>query len=64
VEGSGTNVTLSGLTITNGSSHRKHYERAVEWMKKNEATFSRDKHQAEELRRFRSEAEEVLELKK
>jgi hypothetical protein len=33
-------------------------------MQKNEATLARKKIQAEELRCFRGEAEEVLELKK
>jgi tetratricopeptide (TPR) repeat protein len=43
---------------------RKWYDRAVQWQEKNEETLARDRAQAEELRRFRSEAEEVLELKK
>jgi tetratricopeptide (TPR) repeat protein len=43
---------------------RKHYHQALQWMKENEATLAKDMGQAEELRRFRSEAEEVLELKK
>jgi tetratricopeptide (TPR) repeat protein/serine/threonine protein kinase len=42
---------------------RKRYDQAVEWMEKNEATLAKDPVQAEELRHFRSEAEEVLELK-
>jgi tetratricopeptide (TPR) repeat protein/serine/threonine protein kinase len=41
---------------------RKRYDQAVQWMEKNAASLSRDHLLAEELRRFRSEAEEVLQL--
>ncbi len=43
---------------------RKAYDQAVQWLEKNKETLEKDKPHAEELRRFRSEAEEVLELKK
>jgi tetratricopeptide (TPR) repeat protein len=43
---------------------RKEYERAVQWLEKNKEVLEKDKTRAEELRRFRAEAEEVLELKK
>jgi tetratricopeptide (TPR) repeat protein len=43
---------------------RKAYQQAVQWQEKNKQTLEKDKRQAEELRRFRAEAEEVLELKK
>jgi tetratricopeptide (TPR) repeat protein/serine/threonine protein kinase len=46
-----------------GESHRA-YEQALRWLEQNRETLSKDSAQAEELRRFRSEAEEVLELKK
>jgi tetratricopeptide (TPR) repeat protein len=42
----------------------KWYERAVGWLAKNQAALARDDWLAEELRRFRREAEEVLQLKK
>src|SRR5262249_53239156 len=37
---------------------------APQWLEKNQKSLENDKVQAEELRRFRKEAEEVLELKK
>jgi tetratricopeptide (TPR) repeat protein len=43
---------------------RKYYDRAVEWMEKNKDALAKNKTQAEELSRFRSEAEELLQLKK
>jgi tetratricopeptide (TPR) repeat protein len=42
----------------------KAYDKAVQWPEKNKETLEKDKTQAEELRRFRTEAEEVLQLKK
>ncbi len=43
---------------------RKFYDRATKWLQKNEAALAKDKPQADELRRFRAEAEEILGLKK
>jgi tetratricopeptide (TPR) repeat protein len=43
---------------------RKWYDRAAQWLQKNEKALARDTWQAGELRRFRDEAEEVLGLKK
>jgi tetratricopeptide (TPR) repeat protein len=43
---------------------RKWYDWAVEWVEENAPALAKNPEQAEELRRFRSEAEEVLELKK
>jgi tetratricopeptide (TPR) repeat protein len=43
---------------------QKAYAQAVRWLEQNSERLSRDRVQAEELRRFRSGAEEVLELKK
>jgi tetratricopeptide (TPR) repeat protein/serine/threonine protein kinase len=41
----------------------KWYDQAVRWMEKNSQTLAKDPQQAEELRRFRTEAEEVLGLR-
>jgi WD40 repeat protein/tetratricopeptide (TPR) repeat protein len=48
----------------NPEEARKWYDQAVEWQEKNKEPLANDKLHTEELRRFRSEAEEVLELKK
>jgi tetratricopeptide (TPR) repeat protein len=40
----------------------KAYEQAVGWLEKNQEALDKDKDRAGELRRFRAEAEEVLEL--
>jgi hypothetical protein len=42
----------------------KSYDRAAQWLQKNEAALANDQPQADELRRFLSEAEAVLALKK
>jgi WD40 repeat protein/tetratricopeptide (TPR) repeat protein/tRNA A-37 threonylcarbamoyl transferase component Bud32 len=57
-------LAMAHWRLGEGAEARKHYGRAVQWLEKNEAALSRDKHQAEELRRFRAEAEETLGLKK
>jgi tetratricopeptide (TPR) repeat protein len=43
---------------------RKDYDRAVGWLEQNKVALAKNKTQAEELSRFRSEAEELLQLKK
>jgi tetratricopeptide (TPR) repeat protein len=43
---------------------RQHYDRAVAWLEQNKQELRKDPQLAEELRRFRDEAEQVLELKK
>jgi tetratricopeptide (TPR) repeat protein/serine/threonine protein kinase len=43
---------------------RKAYDQAVEWLEKNQAALEKDQWRGEELRCFRSEAEDVLKLKK
>jgi serine/threonine protein kinase/Flp pilus assembly protein TadD len=43
---------------------RKRYDQAVQWVEKNGPALAKNPQAAEELGRFRSEAEEVLELKK
>ena len=49
-----------------GNPHeaRKAYKQAVQWLEENKEALENDKGQAEELLRFRAEAEEVLQLKK
>jgi tetratricopeptide (TPR) repeat protein len=43
---------------------RQYYDRAVAWMEQNKQALKQNAQQAEELCRFRDEAEQVLELKK
>jgi uncharacterized protein HemY len=43
---------------------RQRYDQAVQWIEKNNQALATQPRLTEELRRFRSEAEEVLELKK
>src|SRR5436190_21041446 len=43
---------------------RKWYERATQWLENNEKALAKDQSRAAELRRFQTEAEEVLEIKK
>jgi hypothetical protein len=43
---------------------RKAYDEAVGWIEKNKQALEKDRLQAEELSRFRSEADAVLERKK
>jgi tetratricopeptide (TPR) repeat protein/serine/threonine protein kinase len=43
---------------------RRCYDRALEWLKKNQPALAKDKALADELHRIQAEAEEVLELKK
>ena len=43
---------------------RKTYDQALRWLERNKEALAKDRAQAEELRRFRDEAEAVLELKK
>jgi tetratricopeptide (TPR) repeat protein/serine/threonine protein kinase len=43
---------------------RRSYYQAFQWLEKHKATLAKNKLQAEELRRFTNEAEELLELKK
>jgi tetratricopeptide (TPR) repeat protein len=50
--------------LGNAAEARKRYDQAVAWMAKNGPALARNAQVAEELGRFRSEAEDVLELKK
>jgi hypothetical protein len=43
---------------------RKWYDRAAAWLEDNGPALARDPEHAEEARRFRREAEDILELKK
>ena len=57
-------LAMAHWQLGNREQARRAYEQAVQWLEKNKETLEKHKAQAEELRRFRSEAEEVLELKK
>jgi tetratricopeptide (TPR) repeat protein len=57
-------LAMAHQKLDNHLAARKAYDRALHWIEKNKETLDKDKAQAEELRRFRSEAEAVLELKK
>jgi tetratricopeptide (TPR) repeat protein len=57
-------LAMAQRKLGNDEAARKAYDQAVQWLDENKETLAKDKTQAEELRRFRSEAEEVLELKK
>jgi tetratricopeptide (TPR) repeat protein len=57
-------LALASWKLDKRTEARRQYNQAVQWMEKNKTTLSRNKVQAEELRRFRSEAEQVLELNK
>jgi prefoldin subunit 5 len=57
-------LAMAHRRLGNDKAARKAYEQALQWLEKNKEMLEKDKSQAEELRRFRSAAEEVLELKK
>lgn len=50
-------LTMAHWQLGNKEESRRWYDKAVPWMEKNQA-------EDEELRRFRAEAEELLEIKK
>ena len=50
--------------LGNPAEARKRYDLALEWVEKSKEALAKNPEQAEELRRFRDEAEEVLEPKK
>jgi hypothetical protein len=50
--------------LGNHDQARQWYDRAVVWRARINEALAQDRWQAEELRRFRREAEEVLQLKK
>jgi tetratricopeptide (TPR) repeat protein len=57
-------LAMAQRKLGNHDEARKWYDRAVGWLEKNKAALAKDKAQAEQLRRFHREAEEVLQLKK
>jgi tetratricopeptide (TPR) repeat protein len=57
-------LAMSHHRLGHDGESRKAYERAIQWLDCNKELLAKNKAQAEELRRFRSEAEEVLPLKK
>jgi tetratricopeptide (TPR) repeat protein len=57
-------LAMAHYKLGNEDAARKQYDRAVEWLDKNAPALAKDPKQAELFRRFRGEAEEVLELKK
>jgi superkiller protein 3 len=50
--------------LGNRDDARKRYDQAVQWLEKNGPMLAKSPREADELRRFRAEAEEVLGLKK
>jgi tetratricopeptide (TPR) repeat protein len=57
-------LAMAHRKLGNSDEARKAYDQAVQWLEKNKEALEKDKGLAQELRRFRAEAEEVLELKK
>jgi hypothetical protein len=57
-------LAMAYRRLDNRTEARKAYDQAVQWLEKTKEMLEKDKAQAEKLRRFRTEAEEVLELKK
>jgi tetratricopeptide (TPR) repeat protein/serine/threonine protein kinase len=57
-------LAMSHQKLGNHDEARKVYEQALQWLEKDKEGLEKDKWHAEELRRFRAEAAEVLELKK
>jgi tetratricopeptide (TPR) repeat protein len=57
-------LAMAHQKLGNHDEARKAYDQATQWLEKNKESLAKNKRQAEELRRFRSETEEVLELKK
>jgi tetratricopeptide (TPR) repeat protein len=57
-------LAMARRKLGNHVEARKAYDQAVQWLKKNQEALAKDKTLAEEFRRVRTEAEDVLELKK
>jgi serine/threonine protein kinase/tetratricopeptide (TPR) repeat protein len=57
-------LALVHSRLGNRDEARKWYDRAVQWQEKNKEELEKDRVHMAELRRFRSEAEEVLQEKK
>jgi Flp pilus assembly protein TadD len=56
-------LAMAYRKLGNHLAAREAYDQALHWLEKNKETVEKDQAQAEELRRFRSEAEGVVELK-
>jgi tetratricopeptide (TPR) repeat protein len=56
-------LAMSHYKLGNHEEARKCHDQAVAWMEKNKQALEKDRLHAEELRRFRREAEAVLQLK-
>jgi tetratricopeptide (TPR) repeat protein len=57
-------LAMAHKQLGNREEARKAYDRAVQWLEKNKEGLEKNKPAAEDVRRLRDEAEEVLELKK
>ena len=57
-------LAMAHRKLGNHDEARKAYDQAVRWLDQNREALANDKALAGELRRFRNEAEEVLQLKK
>jgi eukaryotic-like serine/threonine-protein kinase len=57
-------LAMAHRKLGNQDEARNSYEKAVTWLEKNKEALGKDKVYAEEVRRLRAEAEEVLEVKK
>jgi tetratricopeptide (TPR) repeat protein len=57
-------LAMAHHKLGNRDQARQAYEQAVEWLEKNTALLAADKRRADERRRFREEAEDILGLKK
>jgi len=57
-------LAMAHWKLGNRDEARKAYEEAIPWLDKNQEALEKDRIHAKELRRFRAEAEELLELKK
>jgi serine/threonine protein kinase/Tfp pilus assembly protein PilF len=57
-------LAMSHRKLGDPSEARKWFDRAVDWMNKNGPSLRNNPHLGEELRGFRSEAEDLLELRK
>jgi tetratricopeptide (TPR) repeat protein/serine/threonine protein kinase len=57
-------LAMAHQKLGNAEQARKAFDQAVDWLQMNKESLAMNKALAEELARFRNEAEEVLELKK
>jgi tetratricopeptide (TPR) repeat protein len=57
-------LAMAHRKLGHDDESRKAFDQAILWLESNQELLAKNKTQAEELRRFRSEAEEVLQLKK